>query len=296
MAGCSRPAQTAAAPAPPPPPFEYVDAWGAHGEGPGQFDKPVAITSDGESIIYIADAATGFIHKFSSSGEPRLSFQDDRSNLRPADIAVDAGSAIYVADGRRGTVAIFFSDGMRHRELRTGALSAVRESLHIAVDAYGTIFVAAKHPYGVRKFRPGLRPNGSWGGAAAKDGAIDNPSAIAVGPDGLVYLSESAQPLIKVYDPTGTPQRTLSTPVDAADALLTGIAINKSFVFAASATHPSVYVWALDGSYRLTQDLSAWVPGAGSPGVRKIVVTPAGEFLLLDTAAARVFRFRLHLQ
>ena len=295
MVGCSRPAQTAAAPAPPPPPFEYVDAWGAHGDGPGQFGKPVAITSDNESIIYIADAATGFINKFSSSGEPRLSFQDDRSNLRPADIAVDAGAAIYVADGCRGTVAIFFSDGMRHRELRTGALSAVRESLHIAVDAYGTIYVAAKHPYGIRKFSPGLRPNGSWGGAAAKDAAVDNPSAIAVGPDGLVYLSESAQPQIKVYDPAGTSQRTLSTPVDAADALLTGIAINKDFVFAVSATHPSVYVWALDGSYRLTQDLSAWVPGAGSTAVRKIVVTPAGELLLLDTAAARVFRFRLHL-
>ena len=295
LCACSRPAQTVTAAPAPPPPFEYVDAWGSHGDGPGQFDKPVAITSDGESIIYIADAATGFINKFSSSGEPRLSFQDDRSNLRPADIAVDAGSAIYVADGRRGTVAIFFSDGMRHRELRTNALSAERESLHIAVDAYGTIYVTAKHPYGIRKFSPGLRASGSWGGAAAKDGAIDNPSAIAVGPDGLVYLSESAQPQIEVYNPTGTPQRTLSTPADAADALFTGIAINKNFVFAASATHPSVYVWALDGSYRLTQDLSAWVPGAGSTVVRKIVVTPAGELLLLDTAAARVFRFRLHL-
>jgi streptogramin lyase len=295
VAGCSRPAQTAAAPPPPPPPFEYVDAWGVHGDGPGQFAKPIAITSDDESIIYIADAATGFINKFSPGGEPRLSFQDDRSNLRPADIAVDAGSAIYVADGRRGTVAIFFSDGMRHRELRTNALSAERESLHIAVDAYGTIYVTAKHPYGVRKFSPGLRASGSWGGAAAKDGAIDNPSAIVVGPDGLVYLSESAQPQIKVYDPSGAPLRTLAVPTDIADAQLTGLAVNKTFVFAVSSTHPSVYVWALDGSYRLTQDLSAWLPSVVSAVVRKIVVTPAGELLLLDTAAARVFRFRLHL-
>jgi DNA-binding beta-propeller fold protein YncE len=299
LCACSRPAQTAAAQQAPPPPFEYVDAWGAHGDGPGQFDKPVAITSDDESIIYIVDAATGFINKFSSSGEPRLSFQDDRNNLRPADIAVDAGSAIYVADGRRGTVAIFFSDGMRHRELRTNALSAERESLHIAVDAYGTIYVTAKHPYGIRKFSPALRSIGSWGGTPAKGAPIgaqiDNPSAIAVGPDGLVYLSESAQPQIKVYDPTGTPQRTLSTLADAADAQLTGIAISKNFVFAVSATSPSVYVWAPDGSYRLTQDLSAWVPGVGSTVVRKIVVTPAGDLLLLDTAAARVFRFRLHL-
>jgi DNA-binding beta-propeller fold protein YncE len=295
LCACSRPAQTAPTP-PPPPAFEYVDTWGSHGDGPGQFNKPIAMASDGESIIYVADAATGFVHKFSPSGEPRLSFQDDRTNLRPADIAVDAGAAIYVADGRRGTVAIFFSDGMRHRELRTGAVAAVRESLHIAVDPYGTIFVTAKHPFGVRKFSPALRSIGSWGGAASKDAAVDNPSALAVGPDGLVYISESAQPQIKVYESAGAPQRALSLPADAADVQLTGIAVNKSFVFAVSATHPSVYVWALDGSFRMTQDLSAWVPGAGSTVPRKIVVTPANDLLLLDTAAARIFRFRLHLQ
>ncbi len=297
LCACSRPAQTAAAP--PPPAFEYVDAWGSRGDGPGQFDKPIAMANDGESIIYVADAATGFIHKFSPSGEPRLSFQDDRTNLRPADIAVDAGSAIYVADGRRGTVAIFFSDGMRHRELRTNALSAERESLHIAVDAYGTIYVTAKHPFGIRKFSPGLRPSGSWGGAPSKVAStgvqIDNPTALAVGPDGLVYVSESAQPEIKVYDAAGTLQRTVAVPTDM-DPQLTGIAVDRKFIFAVGTSHPSVYVWALDGSYRLTQDLSAWVPGAGSTVTRKIVVTPAGELLLLDTAAARVFRFRLHLQ
>jgi len=297
--GCSRPAQTAAAEQAAPPPFEYVDTWGSHGDGPGQFSKPVAMASDGESIIYIADTASGFVHKFSPSGEPRLSFQDDRTDIHATDIAVDAGAAIYVADGRRGTVAIFFSDGVRHRELRTNAQSAERESLHIAVDAYGTIYVAANHPYGVRKFSPALRLIGSWGGAskqATASAPIDNPSALAVGPDGLVYLCESSQPQIKVYDATGTPQRTMSTPANAADAHLTGLAVNKRFIFAVDATSPSVHVWSLDGGYRLTQDLSPWVPGTGSTVVRKIVVTPANDLLLLDTAAARVFRFHLHLQ
>src|SRR5258707_13052557 len=74
VAGCSRPAQTAAA-AQAPPPFEYVDTWGSHGDGPGQFDKPVAMASDGESIISIADSATGFIHKFCPSLEPPVSFR-----------------------------------------------------------------------------------------------------------------------------------------------------------------------------------------------------------------------------
>jgi hypothetical protein len=305
---CSRPAQTAAAQQAAPPPFEYVDTWGSHGDGPGQFAKPVAMASDGESIIYIADAATGFIHKFSPSGEPRLSFQDDRTDMHPVDLAVDAGAAIYVADGRRSTVAIFFSDGMRHRELRTGAPSAVRESVHIAVDAYGTIYVAAKHPYGIRKFSPALRPIGSWGGATAKNGAaksapanvpssaqIDNPTALAVGPDGLIYVNERANPEVKVFDTTGTLLHSAVVATDT-DPYLTGIAVNRKFIFAVGASYPSVYVWSLTGEDRYTLDLSTWVPGVGSTIVRKIVVTPANDLLLLDTSAARVFRFRLHLQ
>ena len=297
LSACSHRAQTAAAQQSPPA-FEYVDTWGSHGDGPGQFSKPVAIASDGESIIYIADAAAGFIHKFSPSGEPRLSFQDDRTNMHPVDLAVDAGAAIYVADGHRGTVAIFFSDGMRHRELRTNAISAERESLHIAVDAYGTIYAAAKHPYGIHKFSPALRLISSWGVTKAKEapaGApIDNPSSLAVGPDGLIYLSESAQPEIKVYDSGGTLQRTAALATDA-DPQLTGLAVNRKFIFAVGASHPSVYVWSLDGVFQRTQDLSAWVPGSGNIIVRKITVTPANDLLLLDTAAARVFRFRLHL-
>src|SRR5258708_28409743 len=84
VAGCSRPAQTAVAAQASPPPFEYVDTWGSHGDGPGQFDKPVAMASDGEAIIYIADAATGFIHQFSPIRPPPLSFQDARPTFPPA--------------------------------------------------------------------------------------------------------------------------------------------------------------------------------------------------------------------
>jgi len=78
------------------------------------------MASDGESIIYIADAATGFVHN-SRLGEPRLSFQDDRSDISPDRSRRRCRPRDLCADGRRGTVAIFFSDGMRHRELRTGA-------------------------------------------------------------------------------------------------------------------------------------------------------------------------------
>jgi len=292
--GCSHSAAQNAA-APPPPAIEYVDTWGSHGQGPGELAAPVAMASDGESILYIADAASGYVHKFSPSGEPRLSFQDDRTNLQPADIAVDAGAAIYVADARHRTVVIFFSDGMHHRQLRASALSGARESLHIGVDSYGTIYVTAKSPFGVRRFSPALRLTGSWGSGAIREAAVENPSGLAVGPDGLVYVGESESPQVKVYDASGAPQRTLLPPAEAQDARFGGIAVNGKFVFAIGAAQPSLYVWGIDGSYRMTQDLSAWIPNASNPVARKIVVTPHSDLLVLDPAAVRVFRFRLHL-
>jgi DNA-binding beta-propeller fold protein YncE len=251
------------------------------------------MAGDGESNVYIADAGSGYIHKFSVSGEPRLSFQDDRGNLQPTDIAVDAGAAIYVADARRGTVVIYFSDGMHHRELRVGVLAAARESLRLAVDAYGTIFVAAKRPFGIRKFNTALHLIGSWGGAAAREASVEDPAALAVGPDGLVYLNDLKRSQIGVYDASGIVRRVLSTPVDGEPTELGGIAVNTQYVFAADVKRPFVHVWKVDGTYRLSEDLSPWIPGGSSP--RKLVVTPAGELLVLDLAASRVFRFRVHL-
>jgi hypothetical protein len=111
----------------------------------------------------------------------------------------------------------------------------------------------------------------------------------------LLYVSERANPEVKVYDTGGTLLRSAVVATDT-DPYLTGIAVNRKFIFAVGASHPSVFVWSLTGEDLHTLDLSPWVPGVGSTIVRKIVVTPANDLLVLDTAAARVFRFRLHLQ
>jgi hypothetical protein len=294
-AACSRPAKSAE-PRPQPPPFEYAGEWGTHGSGPGQLDIPAGIAVDGDSNVYIADAGSGYVHKFSLAGEPRLSFQDDRVNLHPTEIAVDSGGAIYVPDGQRGSVFIYFPDGTHYRELRTGVGSSARNSLCVGVDAAGNIFVAAKRPFGVHQFSPRLRPLASWAGGQGKESNTDNPAALGVGPDGLVYVSMGVS--IKVFNTSGELQRTLSLPSEAGDARFSGIAVNGKYVVAAEIPRPVVHVWTLDGAYRLQEDLSAWIPAAiaGGPApARKVALTPAGELLVLDPPHARVLRFRLHL-
>src|SRR6266849_4783409 len=105
----------------PPPPFEFLGAWGDKGEGPGKLDGPVAFAGDSLGNIFFADPASGFVHKFKSTGTPLQSFEDTRVR-HAAGIAVDSGGAIYVFDAQRGSIHVFFPDGTFLQTWRTAAL------------------------------------------------------------------------------------------------------------------------------------------------------------------------------
>lgn len=292
---CSRGTNTVA-PTPAPSAIEYFAAWGTRGDGPGQLDVPVAMAVDNDSNVFVADAGSGYIQKFSVGGEPRLSFQDDRLNVHPTDIAVDAGGGIYVADGKRGNIQIYAPDGKHYMELGTGAPPAVRPSLRIAVDAYGTLYVAGTKPFEIRKWNAGSRHLEVWAGGPTGPGlgGVEDPAALTIGGDGLVYESEAASGEIKVYGVSGDLVRTVTLPGDSGGARFSGIATNGKFIFAADARDPVLHVWKLDGSDYLREDLSSWISG-GVETKRKIAVTPSGKLLILDPLSCRVLRFRLHL-
>lgn len=274
------------------PPLEFVSAWGVRGDGPGQLSNPAALAADGAGNVYTVEPASGFMNKFSPAGEPRLSFQDEDRDLQPTSIAADDGGGIYVADGGSGSVIIYSPDGERFKELHTGATEAVQSSLRIAVDTNGTIYLAGKRPFGVRKYNRRGKFLGSWGTPAFKDAAIDEPGGIACGSDGLVYVSEAQLGIIRVYRRTGELLRTFK-PLDAG-AMLGGVAVNGKYVIGADSRNHLVYIWGMVGGYLLRGDLRSWIPG-NAPSPQGVAVTPSGELLVLDAPGARVLRFRLHL-
>src|SRR5262249_32404659 len=192
--GCGgTPAPFATAAVPPPPAFEFVGSWGTRGSGPGQLSTPVALAVDTAGNVFIADAGSSSVNKFSKLGEPRLSFADDRVVLHPVGIAVDDGGAIYVTDERRGSVIIYKPDGKRFREMRLIAPAGARASLRVAIDGDGNIAVSGRKPFGVRKYNWRGRAVALWKSAASAGQTLDEPSGVAAGADGLVYVSDTAQ-------------------------------------------------------------------------------------------------------
>ena len=91
-------------------PLEYLGAWGVKGEQPGQLAEPVSISTDAIGNVYLADAGSRFVDKFSPTGNPLLSFQEEPLK-HPGWITLDHGGAIYVADPVRNSVFIFNPDG-----------------------------------------------------------------------------------------------------------------------------------------------------------------------------------------
>ncbi|MBZ5540308.1 MAG: NHL repeat-containing protein [Acidobacteriia bacterium] len=290
--GCGRSAPPTTAAAAPQPVLEYLGFWGTRGNGPGQLAAPVALAVDASANALVADAGSGFVNKFSLAGEPRLSFQDDRLDLHPTSLAVDDGGAIYVAEGRRGSVLIYYPDGKRYREMRVAPAKAFRGTLRVAVNDDGNLYVAGKRPFGVRLYTRRGRLVRAWARGAVREAALEEPAGLAVGPDGLIYVSEAAQALVRVYRADGTLLRTLTAPGEGAQ--FAGIAVNGGLVLAADPRNHALHVWSRDGSYRLRADLSPWIAGSQASPVA-VAMTPAGECLVLDTPGARVLRFRLHL-
>jgi DNA-binding beta-propeller fold protein YncE len=121
------------APLPPKPPLEFIGEWGARGEGPGKLRLPLSMATDATGLVYIADAGSGFVHKFDPLGGPLLSFAPEGMR-RATGIAVDLGGAIYVADYAQEKVLVFFPDGSKLREMRGSPRRPFRGPVGVAVD------------------------------------------------------------------------------------------------------------------------------------------------------------------
>src|SRR5271170_3824675 len=130
-----------ARPAAPRPRLDFLGEWGTRGDGPANLDLAVAIAADARGAVYIADAGSGFLHKFTADGHPLLAFDDPRVT-NPVAIAVDSDGEIYAADGRSGRVLVFSSTGDPDHEQRAGGLVRFRAPSALAVDAEENLYVA----------------------------------------------------------------------------------------------------------------------------------------------------------
>ncbi len=276
-----------------PAPFEFLGTWGEKGEGPGKLQAPVAFAADVLGKIYFADPAANFVHKFESSGTPMLSFEDSRVR-HSSGIAVDSGGAIYLADAERGNIFIFFPDGSFLRTMSMPRQRHFSGSLGFSVDDQGNLYLPDPAGSRVMKFSSRGRLVKSWKVPKDAPALDDRPLAVASAQDGTVFVAYPKTGRIEKYSSEGSwiASWTATENDAAASQTITGLGVGGQFVITASSSSPRVRVWTLDGQHKLDDDLGGRLDGVAAP---QIAVTPGAELLVLDPAAPRVFRFRMHL-
>jgi hypothetical protein len=272
------------------PPLQYLGAWGVHGSDPGQLDQPTSIATDTQGNVYIADAGSQYVDKFSRQGTPMLAFQDDRLK-HPQSIAVDRGGAIYVSDPVRGSVFVFFPDGDRYREIRLKTRANAENTLDVTVADDGSMSVLDVNAAKVFDFTPGFRLERTWQPAAASSG---RPRSIVAGQADTLLVGGNGSNVIQRYL-----QGKLAAEIGGKTAppgvkIGDQFAVSNNYIFVGDAEGHQLHVWTADGTPKLVVDLTPEL-GPRSRQAPPIAVSPLGELFIVDAPQGRVLRYRVNL-
>jgi tripartite motif-containing protein 71 len=295
-AGCSLIATQAQPEKPPSVPLEFVESWGVKGAQPGELDSPISISTDSLGNVYLADAGSRFVHKFSPRGKPLLSFQEDALK-HPEWVTLDRGGAIYVGDPVRSSVFVFWSDAEHRRELHLRTKATKENMLSVAVGWDGLIHVLDSNAAKVYTYTPRFRLAQSWQ-LPNPSGTSDRrtpPGPLEMGDDGSLYIASGKGPILR-FTREGhlMSQIGVTAPAGSNDPRFSSeFAISSHYVFVMDSDGRMLHVLTLDGAPKLDVDLAPELGQAARPAPA-IAVSPRGELLVVDTPANRILRYHIN--
>lgn len=163
-----------------------VAVWGGPGAGDTQFDEPKDIEATNGLELYVADAGNRRVKRFSGEFVPLES------------IVLNAPSGVAgVGDDGRSDRDLFVLDTGR--------------PVSVARASDGTLFAADDERNVVVKWGAGRRIERVFGGLESGEGALVQPTSLAIGADGRVFVGDVGRREIVVFDQFGSFLRTMAS-------------------------------------------------------------------------------------
>ena len=177
--------------------------WDQSGPNRG-FKSPIAVVEDGNSGYLVSDSELGRVVRLGKDGKPGGEFGAG-ALTRPTGLARDpASGAIFVADSAQHVVKKFNSSG----ELMTSiggpgkAVGRFNAPTYLSFSG-GRLFVSDTLNFRVQSFDANGASPQAFGKAGLYIGQFTRPKGVAVGRDGRIYVVESRQDNLLVFDPKG---------------------------------------------------------------------------------------------
>lgn len=211
-------------PSPPPVTVETYTGTGMEGGNDGQraeatFDGPEGIAVAADGTVYVAETLKGRVRRISPGGEVTTILDGEAVKL-PHRLAVGLIGELYVTDAGNNRILVVSPSGEVETFAGTGESgdadgprleAAFNFPIGIAVGPNGTVYVADSGNSKVRAVRPdgmvvtlaGTGERGYRDGPGA--GALfSGLNELAVDPDGNVFVTETANSLVRRITPDGT--------------------------------------------------------------------------------------------
>ena len=166
----------------------------------------VAVGPDGK--VYVADAQAGGLLIFSPEGALLETWGKGRDTGQILDVAVAPDGGVAYAPGAEGDVLFFAAGQADPLRLKTGENPASAPA-EVAIGPRGDFFVLSQRTDAggaLENFVVILSPQGKL--IEEVPLSLTSPSAVAVAPDGTMYIADATRRDVRIYKPrqTDTPK------------------------------------------------------------------------------------------
>jgi ABC-type Fe3+ transport system permease subunit/DNA-binding beta-propeller fold protein YncE len=206
--------------------FSHTQIIGRRGVAPGQFNKPRSLVCDRDDNLYVADV-TGRIQKFDPNGRFLLQWQMPQTDLGKAKgMGLDPDGHVLVIEPHYMRVNHFDGSGRLlaqwgKRGTNAGAFILPRD---IVVNSRGEYFLSEYtvvdrvQRFGPIRFGSNSVPvemprfEVTWGQPGDGPGRFSRAEGLGIGPNDEVYVADSCNHRVQVFDREGRLLRTHGKP------------------------------------------------------------------------------------